>query len=693
MLRRFLDRGLVALGGAAAVAYPLLDLLFGRGPQRHWLDNAYPPFAFFVAGAYLVATRPQNPAARRLLLAGACIMLSATTGQMISVADVTSGPQPWFWVAATFQEAMLLAFVTSLAAAFAIFPDGHYQRAYERRTVLVLGVLPVLIPALVLAASTTIPVNPYFVWAAPLIPNPVHLPALAPVSTLAARLSSAGLTVVAAGLVLLLLRYRRLDAEGRLQVRWPLFSLLFVIPFGMGPVGYLIGLAGFFPGGPNFQAAAEAVIPTLPIAIAIGLVRPHLLDLELLIRRSVAYAALWLLIALVYVALAAAIGIAAGRRFEVGVVVLITIVASVAFQPLRGWLERLAARVVYGERLSGDQAVNRLGAGLERTSGPEGAARMLAATARQALDARWTRAVVDGQPTVADGIAPELAGEPALSAPLIDGEEKVGRIQCGPRSEGSYRKRDGELLLTLARQAAPAIRNARLVAELADRLEQINVQAQELMASRARIVHAEESARRRLERDIHDGVQQELVALLAKIRLARNQVDRDRPSLQRLLEELQEGARLALADLRELAQGIHPTVLTDRGLVEALEDRFGRLPPGMSIEVTAPGLRKERFSAAVEGAAYFAACEAVANAMKHASAKRVEVRLSRDGGQLMVEVVDDGVGFAPDRAKGSGLRGLEDRVEALGGRLEIGSEPQCGTRVVVQLPARVENLV
>jgi signal transduction histidine kinase len=317
---------------------------------------------------------------------------------------------------------------------------------------------------------------------------------------------------------------------------------------------------------------------------------------------------------------------------------------------------------------------------------------MVAATVRQALDAKWARVVIEGRnPIVAvDALTDALAAETTLSAPLMYGEEVAGRVECGPRSEGRYRPRDTELLITLARHAALAIRNATQAAELADRLVLIKVQSQELHASRARIVHAEEAGRRQLERDIHDGVQQELVALLAKIRRARNQLGRDPATVGVLLEELQEETRLALSDLRDFAQGIHPTVLSDRGLAEAIEDRVSRLPASVSLEV-ADQVRNARFAQAVEGAAYFTVCEGLANAMKHASARRLVVRLGADGDDLVVEVTDDGAGFEMRGVTRSGLSGLEDRIEALGGRFNVTSAPGQGTQLHATLPARATS--
>jgi signal transduction histidine kinase len=265
-----------------------------------------------------------------------------------------------------------------------------------------------------------------------------------------------------------------------------------------------------------------------------------------------------------------------------------------------------------------------------------------------------------------------------MSAPLVQGDEVIGVIECGPKVEGGYEPADQELLSTLGRQAALAIHNSLLSAELSDRLE-------ELAASRARLVQAEEAGRRRLERDLHDGVQQELVGVLARLGLARNQLKRDPHLAETTLRDVQVDAQRALEDLQELARGIHPAILTDRGLVEAVAERATRMP--VPVEVHANGLEKAtRLPFELEGAAYFFVSEALANALKHASASRVQVRFDSMPGQLVVEVDDDGRGFEPRQVKLSGLRGLEDRLEALGGRVEIVSRPGSGTRLRAELP-------
>ncbi|MGH9003122.1 MAG: sensor histidine kinase, partial [Acidimicrobiia bacterium] len=220
---------------------------------------------------------------------------------------------------------------------------------------------------------------------------------------------------------------------------------------------------------------------------------------------------------------------------------------------------------------------------------------------------------------------------------------------------------------------------------LAEHVQTVDAQAAELAASRARIVLAQDAERRRVERNIHDGAQQELVAMIAKLRVARELVGRDPQDAVATLEELQGDAQAALRGIRELAQGIHPSVLADQGLVAAVEDRSARLPLQVVV-VADEATRGRRFPDPVEVAAFFVVSEALANVLKHSGAARATVTFRREGGSLLVEVSDDGSGFDAAAPQGSGLTHLADRVGAIGGRLQVRSAPGSGSTVAAVLP-------
>jgi signal transduction histidine kinase len=194
-------------------------------------------------------------------------------------------------------------------------------------------------------------------------------------------------------------------------------------------------------------------------------------------------------------------------------------------------------------------------------------------------------------------------------------------------------------------------------------------------------VEASDAERRRIERNLHDGAQQRLLALAVGLRLAQSKLTRDPEQASELLGAASEELNAALGELRELAQGIHPAVLTERGLEAALEVLAARAPLSVALDVQLPA----RLPEPVEAAAYYVASEALANVVKHARAGSAAVRAERVDGRVLIEVADDGVGGA-DPDSGSGLRGLRDRVETLGGRLQVASEPGRGTSVRADVP-------
>ena len=229
-----------------------------------------------------------------------------------------------------------------------------------------------------------------------------------------------------------------------------------------------------------------------------------------------------------------------------------------------------------------------------------------------------------------------------------------------------------QLVRTAGAAAALALENQRLSAELRARIE-------DLRASRARIVEAGDAERRRLERDLHDGAQSRLVALAMKLRMARRRAE-GRPDVTAILDESSVELQASLDELRELARGIHPAVLTDRGLGPALEMLASRAPVPVDVAGDVDDL-----SPAVATAVYFVVSEGLTNVAKYARARHATVTVSRDDNRVVAEVADDGVGGA-DLARGSGLRGLVDRVAALDGRLELHSPPGDGTRLRAEFP-------
>ena len=320
----------------------------------------------------------------------------------------------------------------------------------------------------------------------------------------------------------------------------------------------------------------------------------------------------------------------------------------------------------------------------------------------------------DGSATVAGGWSePDTPRIPVGTTVPLDGDTVIARVHRSGNRERveSYEHARGSLADTLrgfgyrSAVAAPVKVGGRLwgalaaatsdpeqlpqgseerLCDFADLVAQALANAdayEKLAASRARIVEAGDAERRRLERNLHDGAQQRLVALSLQLRLIDAKLDTDPDGARELVVAAHKELDHALDDLRELARGIHPAILTERGLGPALEALVKRAP----VPVELVELPSEPLPAPVEAAAYYVAAEAITNVAKYAGASSVTVAVSRSDGRVLVPVADDGVGGA-DPARGSGLRGLADRLEALGGGLQVDSPPNGGTRIRAEIP-------
>jgi signal transduction histidine kinase len=234
---------------------------------------------------------------------------------------------------------------------------------------------------------------------------------------------------------------------------------------------------------------------------------------------------------------------------------------------------------------------------------------------------------------------------------------------------------EADLVRAVGGAASLALENERLDAELRANLH-------ELRASRARIVESADAARRRIERDLHDGAQQQLVAILLALRVARSRLDGDPAAVADMLDAATGDLAGAIDELRELARGIHPAILSDRGLGPALEALAARMPVPVELAATP----EQRLPATIEAAVYYVVSEALTNVTRYAQASEAHIAVTCDDGELVAVVADDGIGGA-DPARGSGLRGLTDRVAALDGRLEVESPQGRGTTVRAVIPA------
>lgn len=664
---------LIGLGLVDCLAPIIAHVVGGPVPPARDLAQVSPIVAFLL-GVWAYQARPDNRAVGRLL-ATTVAMLSATAlGEVLSAFYLKHGLPDWAWLANSVDLLLQHAITATSVAMLAVFPGGDYQRRYERWVVWVVAVGAVVVVPLTLMATPFIPSDGIFLWSGLQPASPLHIP------------SAVGLQPGFAlplgpiiGVALLGLRAQR-SSQPAHELRWAMLvaSLLWLLPMANGLV--LLHLLSR-----DVSAAMFLVVfPVVTASLAIGLLRFHLFDVDLVIRRSIVYGVVWAAIALVYAGLAAGFGLATSLRYQVVVAILVTIAATIAFQPARMWLERLADRLVYGRRLGGYEVMRRLGAAFDKTLELEAVGPRLAQAVADGLGAKWVHVYV-GRQSAGTAIFEEVghAGlaadgdRPSLVQPLTHDGELVGKIEVGPGQQGEFRNQDRELLVTIAHQAALAIRNARLAAELS--------------ASRARLVQAQEAERRRVERDLHDGVQQQLVSLMAGIRSARTQLSREESELASArLAALQDEAHQALRDLRRVVSGIHPAVLTDHGLAAAVKARVANLPIEVDMEC-GDGLSVRRFGEDVESAAYYVISEGLTNVLKHSESKAARVALTTLGDDLQVAVEDSGRGFRPDSTQSRGLQGLRDRVEALGGSFHVDSQPGVGTRLVATLKIADSN--
>lgn len=684
----------LVLGWALLALGAITGAVFVGGefiPSHHQALEPYlsnmPIIPAYLIAAFLYWRRPKHRVAQRLLVLGVSPVTALGVGEILSLLWLALGPQSWYWLLAVANQMAELAGVAGGVALVAVFPDGAYQRRYERCFVAVAITQVIVLPALLLLCSPLLHYDVFMVWARPAIESPLYQPAL---SGLASGVTSYYDLVFIWAFVaaaILALRYRRLTYELRLQVKWPLWAAICFAATVMVATLFQYGLVPYWLS----QAFWYVTLPLFPLCIAIALLRYRLLDIDVVIRKSLVYGVLWVAILGAYLGLAWSLGLAAKQRLPIELAILVTIVLTIAFQPARHWLERLADRWVFGERLSDYQALQKLGAALETTVDATVLGTQMAHTVRSALRLRWVRVAATRstgdkltlQPIGWDGISPDQVVAAELVVPLEHLKQLAGVIECGPKSEGTLNERDRDLLAALARQAALALRNARLATDLTDQLELTREQARELAASRVRIVQAQDEERRRIQRDLHDGVQQHLVTLAAKLRRVASSGGGD--SKVRVLN-LAEDAEKTVFALQDFSNGIYPSVLSDEGLPAALWTHAQRIPVTVDLDITSDVVGR-RFERECEAALYFVAMEAIVNAQKHGLAQRIAVTLSMQEPNLRLEVADDGRGITADGdAQGLGLSNMRDRVAALGGSLRIESQPGEGTRVIATVP-------
>ncbi|WP_407709847.1 sensor histidine kinase [Arthrobacter nitrophenolicus] len=680
MIRRWGLLATLAPIGAAALVYVVVIRGFVDSAADHAL--AWPLLGVlptFVFGVWLLTASSARSAVFIALAATAMAVGSAYETFIQRNTELIN--QPWFpffnMIGLTADGVATAGFLIM----FATYPTGTPERRWQRAAVALLWFPALVGPLTVL--TTPYVVTPAFAglgaWR---IPNPYSVPWLEWAAPAVELLVYQPWPSVVLGLGVLYSRALFGEPWVREHMRvvtWVVtLSLVAFVLWTIGPPAWA-------------NVVAVAVLGTLiaiPLTAIHGILRYGAFDIAPGDRGRLAARSSTLLIAVLYgIAAATPSVLLAGSLSPVGAVLLTTLLALFLL-PVRGWLQGWIQRTVFGDRDRQLALLSELGSRLEQSMEPQDLPNRLAAAVRDGLDAGWVRIFLAG-PGGAPGQSPagsagEAAGSAVDSCDLVRADVTLGRIEVGPRRRSEYSDAERALLRTVAGQAAASVANLRLSAQLADQLT-------DLTASRERLVAAQDDERRRLERDLHDGIQQNVVAQIAGLRLARNRLERGQLRADELAT-LQEQARETLTDLRELAHGIHPPVLSDNGLVAAIESSVARFPIPLTVEAE-DGLRTARFPEDVETTAYYVVREALANTAKHAHATAATVGLDRRDGHLRIAIRDDGcgIGGAAPTTRG-GLANIRDRVAALRGSMDVSGNGTAGTTVLVELPVeRKEN--
>jgi signal transduction histidine kinase len=399
-------------------------------------------------------------------------------------------------------------------------------------------------------------------------------------------------------------------------------------------------------------------------------------------------------VALTYLVLVVGGGLLLGHGTapQLGLSVVATAVVALGFDRVLTRLEGFATRVVYSGRPSPYDVLRRF-SGAVRASGPaEELPTQMARLLAEGTGAEWAQVwvAVDGRPVPTATWPPEARvrlerssdWDPGTrSLPVRHGDEELGTLVIRERAGTQLTPVEERLFADLARQAGLVLRGARLRAALERRLDELSVREAELRDSRERLVDTQDEARRRLERDIHDGAQQHLVALAVNLRLAASLAATAPDRSVTLLAAQEEAAADAVDTLLRLSRGIYPPHLEEAGVAAAL-----RAATGTGVVITEQGAA--RYPLDVEAAAYFCCLEAIQNAAKHSGAELVRVRIDTAPDGIELTVVDEGSGFDPAQvAGGTGLANMRDRLDSVGGSLEVGAAPGRGTRLHIAIPA------
>ena len=646
---------------------------------------------YVTVGAFVASRLPDSPLGWLLMTTGFAFLLAAASEEYATYTLLTSpGGLPFGQVAVWLNNWIFLLAVAPIPLFLALFPTGtvpsNRWRWLPRALVVVFAVG--IAGSMLRAGTVDISegVDPT---------NPTGVEALAPIlGPLQAIVGAIGIALTALAVASLVLRYRAARGEERQQIRWIAFVGLAALLFFLATIATSIGLEQGQSSTANdlfFFGFFVLLGIGIPVAAGLAIMRYRLWELDVILKKTIVATLLVVLLTIVsLLVLIAAGGIVVGPLSDSpGIALLAGIGVGALTWPLLRLSRRIADRLVYGRRATPYEVLTQFSDRMAESYATDDVLPRMASILGAGTGAKsvtiWLLVGNQLRPATTwiesgrRGSEPPPA-EPAPTAELAEltGDvfvvrhqgEQLGAITATMHANDPMDPTKEKLIRELAGQAVLVLRNVRLI--------------EELRASRRRLVAAQDAERRRLERNIHDGAQQQLVALQVKQRLVQGMIERQPAKALELMTQLQVDTTEALDDLRDLARGIYPPLLADQGLSAALESQARKSPVPVTVETDGV----ERYTQDVEAAIYFCALEALNNLAKYANASRARVALSQTNGTLTFAVADDGVGFAVGErtSSGTGLQGMADRLDAIGGALEIRSAPGEGTTVVGRVP-------
>jgi signal transduction histidine kinase len=653
-----------------------------------------------IAGAVIVVRQPRNVIGWLLLAVPLCGAFAFVAGDYATYALVTApGALPFGRAAAWIDRWVLVPALCLPVLLFLLFPDGRVPSRRWRPVLWLACVAPVVTAALF--ALTPGRMTGAFAQLTPIqVINPTGIGGAGGVIEVLSQIGgiSCLLAVPLAG-ASLVARFRNRRGDERQQIKWLAFvgaAFLAELALTMGvgiPLEHSPAVQGL--GNWMFGLMFLTLAVGIPAACAVAILKYRLYDIDVVISKTVVYAALAAFITAAYVLVVVGVGALAGSggRPSVGLSILATALVAVAFQPVRERVQWLANRLVYGRRATPYQALAQLS---ERVAGTYASEELLPTMARIVAEATgatrtevWLRSggeLRDGarwpadaeprptMPLTGSGLPAAQSG--ARIVPVMHHGELLGALSIIKKRGDAFTATEDALIGNLATQAGLVLRNVALT-------EQLMARVAELAASRERLVTARDRERRRLERDLRDGAQRELAGLASKLAETAQALERDEARAKVLLNQVSSEIAAALASLRELARGIYPALLADMGIAAALDAQARKAPIPVSVKADTIG----RYPQEIEAAVYFCVLEALHNLARHADA-RASVHLSVSDGDLRFEVTDDGQGPEPGTGRpGADLQAMADRIDALGGEILIDSGPGRGTRIHGSVPA------